>query len=64
MENVQQHHRVHAAGYGNENFLPAQKQAAVLNFAFDSLEELAHALILQIFGAAGKRSDYCVSRSR
>jgi hypothetical protein len=64
MKNVQQHHRIHAAGNGDENFLAAQKQAAALNLDFDALEELAHALILQFPGAAGKRPDYGASRSR
>jgi hypothetical protein len=64
MENAEQNHRIHAAGKGDKNLLPAQKQAAVLNFAFDALEEFAHAFILLILGAAGKRMDYCESSSR
>jgi hypothetical protein len=64
MENAQQNHRIRAAGNGDENLLPAQKQAAALDFAFDALEKLAHALILRFFGAAGKRTDYCSRLSR
>jgi hypothetical protein len=64
MENAQQNHRIHAAGNGDENLSPAQKQAAALNFTFDALEKFAHAFILLIFGAAGKRPDYCASLSR
>ena len=64
MENAQQNHRIRAAGNSDEDFPPAQKQAAVLNFAFDPLEEFAHAFILLFLGAAGKRRDYCASLSR
>jgi hypothetical protein len=64
MEGTQQNHRIHAAGNGDKDFLPARKQAAALDSAFDALEKLAHAFILQIFGAAGKRTDYCASLSR
>jgi hypothetical protein len=38
MENMQQNHRVNAAGNGNENSLPAQQQPAILDFAFDAME--------------------------
>jgi hypothetical protein len=49
---------------GRENFPPAQKQPAVFDFAFGTLEKFAHAPILLFFGAAGKRPDYCASLSR
>ena len=64
MENVQQNHRIHAAGNGDKDFLPGREQPAALDFAFDALEKLAHAPILLFLDAPGKRPDHCDSRSR
>jgi hypothetical protein len=57
MQGAQQNHRIRAAGNGDENFPPAQKQPAVFDSAFGTLEKFAHAPILLFFGAAGKRRD-------
>jgi hypothetical protein len=55
MQNLQQHHRIRAAGNGHEDFLPPQKQATFLDFAFNTLKELAHSASLPVFSAPGKQ---------
>ena len=55
MKKVKQHHRIRAAGNGDEDFLPARKRAAVMDFAFEALEKFAHAVSLHFFHARIKR---------
>ncbi len=55
VQRVQQNRRIRATGNGDEDFLSAQKQTAVPDFAFHALEKFAHAVSLHFFGVAGKR---------
>jgi len=51
---VKQHHRIHAAGNGDEDFLTGRKQAVVHDLIFAVLKEFTHAAILLFLGALGK----------
>jgi hypothetical protein len=65
MENVQQNHRIRAAGNGDEDFLPARKQMASLNFRFRALEKSVHAVILHFLTRTASGSkNHCANRSR
>jgi hypothetical protein len=50
---LKQNHGIRAAGNGDEDFLPARKQMAILNFAVGALEEFVHAeKLLDLCGRA------------
>lgn len=71
MENVQQNHRIRAAGDSDEDFLPARQQPAGLDSGFGALKEFTHAASLHFFEAMGKQParsrpipNHCASFSR
>ena len=59
IQRMQQHHRIHAAGNGDENFFAARKQLPFFDGNFHALEKFAHAEIVAFFAETGKRRLPC-----
>jgi len=54
VKQMKQHHRIHAAGNRDQNFLPAAKKAARANVLLNEFQQAAHAGNANASAVAGK----------